>query len=113
MSALAVGNLASTTAWLWDGGSFRRDFVDMPNIELLRHNGNLPFSLDQIDLAKLPAVLKAARDKEPSGQPRIMIAKAIKGAWPSARPSWPGKSKWSMDAARFRRLGRTSRNAPL
>jgi hypothetical protein len=78
MKAVAAGNPASTTAWLWDGGSFRRDFADMPNIDLLRHNGNLPFSLDEIDLAKLPAILKAARDKEPSGQPRIMIAKAIK-----------------------------------
>jgi hypothetical protein len=78
MRAESASNPASTTAWLWDGGSFRRDFVDMPNIDLLRHNGNLPFALDEVDLAKLPAILKAARAREPSGQARIMIAKAVK-----------------------------------
>ncbi|MCX7324719.1 MAG: hypothetical protein NTZ14_09850 [Hyphomicrobiales bacterium] len=45
---------------------------------MLRNSGNLPFSLGEIDIAKLPAVLKAAREREPSGNPRIMIAKAIK-----------------------------------
>ncbi len=78
MKAVTAGNPSATTAWFWDGGTFRKDFVDTPNFDLIRNNGNLPFSLDEIDLAKLPAVLKAARDKDPTGHPRIMIAKAIK-----------------------------------
>jgi hypothetical protein len=78
MVAVAQASPTAVTAWLWDGGAFRRDFVDGPNIELIRSNGNLPFSLDEIDIAKIPAVLKAAREKEPSGHPRIMIAKANK-----------------------------------
>lgn len=78
MKAVTAGSPTSMTNWMWDGGAFRKDFIDTPNLELLRNNGNLPFSLDQIDIAKLPAVLKAAREKEPTGNPRIMIAKAIK-----------------------------------
>lgn len=78
MTAVSQASPTAVTAWLWDGGTFRRDFIDGPNIELIRNNGNLPFSLDEIDVAKVPAILKAARDKEPNGHPRIMIAKANK-----------------------------------
>jgi hypothetical protein len=78
MVAVSQASPKSVTAWLWDGGAFRRDFIDSPNVELIRNNGNLPFALDEIDLSKAPAILKAARDKEPSGHPRIMIAKAVK-----------------------------------
>lgn len=78
MRAVASASAKATTSWIWDGGAFRRDIVDMPNVELIRSNGNLPFSLDEVDLAKAPAVLKAARDKEPTGNPRIVIAKAVK-----------------------------------
>lgn len=78
MKAVSRASATAMTGWFWDGGTFRRDFIDSPNFELLRNNGNLPFSLDEIDIAKLPAILKAARDKEPTGNPRIMIAKAIK-----------------------------------
>jgi hypothetical protein len=78
MTAVAQASPTAVTAWLWDGGTFRRDFIDGPNFELIRSGGNLPFTLGEVDLAKLPAILKAARDKEPSGHPRIVIAKAIK-----------------------------------
>jgi hypothetical protein len=78
MTAVSRASPTAVTAWLWDGGTFRRDFIDSPNIELVRSNGNLPFSLDEVDLSKAPAALKAAREKEPSGHPRIMIAKAVK-----------------------------------
>ncbi|MGL4438511.1 MAG: hypothetical protein ACRCUE_04510 [Bosea sp. (in: a-proteobacteria)] len=78
MKAVAANNPKSTTAWMWDGGTFRRDFVDMPNFDLIRNNGNLSFSLDDLDIAKIPTILKEARDKAPTGHTRVMIAKAIK-----------------------------------
>jgi hypothetical protein len=78
MKAVAANNASATTSWLWDGGSFRRDFIDAPNVDLMRHNGNLPFSLDEVDIARFPAILKVAREREPGGRPRIMIARAIK-----------------------------------
>lgn len=78
MTAVSQASPSAVTAWLWDGGAFRKSFIDSPNFELVRNNGNLPFALDEIDMAKGPAVLKAARDREPTGNPRIMIAKAVK-----------------------------------
>ncbi len=78
MTAGSQASPTAQTAWLWDGGTFRRDFIDSPNIELIRNNGNLPFTLDEVDVSKAPVILKAAREKEPSGHPRIMIAKATK-----------------------------------
>lgn len=78
MRAVSAGNSAATTGWIWDGGTFRKDFLDMPNMDLARRNGNLPFTLDEIDLSKLPSILKAARAQEPTGHPRIMIVRAAK-----------------------------------
>ncbi len=99
MKAVAAGNPRSTTSWMWDGGAFRRDFVDMPNTDLIRNNGNLPFSLDEVDLAKLPAILKAAREREPSGNARIMIAKAVKERVPVGTP----KVTWQVQMVDGRR----------
>jgi hypothetical protein len=39
MKAVTAGSPQSMTNGMWDGGAFRKDFIDTPNRELLRNNG--------------------------------------------------------------------------
>ncbi len=65
MVAVSRASPTAVTAWMWDGGTFRRDFVDSPNVELIRSNGNLPFALEEVDIAKAPrsSGLRARRSR--------------------------------------------------
>lgn len=49
------------TSWSWDGGRFTRGLVDSPNIHPMMHGGGTPFALSEAQVARLPAIIAAAK----------------------------------------------------